>query len=138
MKEALAIPVIGNGDVTTPQEAKQMMAETGCDAVMIGRAARGNPWIFSQTVTYFRTGAVPSEPTPADRIRMALSHIEKAVAFYGERTASLEMKKHAAWYVRHIREGSATSQAYLFHQGYRGTESTSHRLALSIVRYDIS
>ena len=107
VKEALDIPVIGNGDVTTPQEAKRLMEETGCDAVMIGRAARGNPWIFSQTVSYLKTGVIPPDPAPSDRIKMALLHIEKAVVFYGERAAALEMKKHAAWYVRHIRKGSA-------------------------------
>ena len=107
VKDAITIPVIGNGDVTTPREAKRMLEETGCDAVMIGRAARGNPWIFSQTASYLKTGIIPPEPTPGDRIRMALAHIDKAIAFYGERVAALEMKKHAAWYVRHIRQGSA-------------------------------
>lgn len=107
VKDALTIPVIGNGDVTTPRDAKRMLAETGCDAVMIGRAARGNPWIFSETASYLRTGVVPPAPTPSDRIRMALTHIDKAVAFYGERVAALEMKKHAAWYVRHIRQASS-------------------------------
>lgn len=107
VKDALRIPVIGNGDVTTPQEAKRMLGETGCDAVMIGRAARGNPWIFFRTISYLGTGIIPPEPAPTDRIRMALTHIDKAVAFYGERVASLEMKKHAAWYVRHIRQASS-------------------------------
>jgi len=107
VKDALAIPVVGNGDITTPQDAKRMLDETGCDAVMIGRAARGNPWIFSQTALYLKTGMIPPEPAPADRIRMALHHIDKAVAFYGERVAALEMKKHAAWYVRHIRQASS-------------------------------
>ena len=107
VKEALAIPVIGNGDVTSPEEAKRMLEETGCDAVMIGRAARGNPWIFRETATYLDTGVIPPEPSPADRIRMALAHIGKAVSFYGERVAALEMKKHAAWYVRHIRQASS-------------------------------
>lgn len=107
VKESVGIPVIGNGDVTTPQEAARMFAETGCNAVMIGRAARGNPWIFAQTAAYLRDGTILPDPTPQERIDMALTHVAKAVAFYGERVACLEMKKHAAWYVRYIPGASA-------------------------------
>jgi tRNA-dihydrouridine synthase B len=116
VKENVSIPVIGNGDITGPQEAARMFAETGCDAVMIGRAARGNPWIFAQTAAYLRDGTILPDPTSKERIDMAFAHIAKAVAFYGERVACLEMKKHAAWYVRHI-PGAASLRRKIFTAG---------------------
>lgn len=100
VKEAVSIPVIGNGDVRSPQDAKRMMEETGCDGVMIGRASLGNPWIFSRTLHYLATGEVPPEPTWEERILTALRHFELLLEIKGERLGLLEMRKHAAWYLK--------------------------------------
>ena len=98
VKEAVSIPVIGNGDVTGPLEAEALMRETNCDGVMIGRAARGNPWIFAQVERYLATGELLPGPTIEERRDMILRHARAQVAFRGERAALREMRKHVAWY----------------------------------------
>ena len=98
VKETLSIPVIGNGDVTDGPTAERMMKETGCDGVMIGRAARGNPWIFGNIIKYFETGEVIGKP-PIDEMReMILRHSKMLVDCKGEYTAVREMRQHVAWY----------------------------------------
>ncbi len=103
VKEAVSIPVIGNGDVRTPLDAKRMLEETGCDGVMIGRASMGNPWIFSRTIHYLATGELLPEPAWEERIRTALRHLDLLVELKGERIGVLEMRKHAAWYLKGLR-----------------------------------
>ena len=98
VKEAVSIPVIGNGDVTSPFRAKQMLEETGCDGVMIGRAARGNPWIFRETAEYLETGTVPARPSRQEVKEMILRHCELQLRYKGEYTGIREMRKHVAWY----------------------------------------
>lgn len=98
VKEAVSIPVIGNGDVTSPLRAKQMLEETGCDGVMIGRAARGNPWIFGETAEYLKTGIVPARPSRQKVKEMILRHCELQLRYKGEYTGIREMRKHVAWY----------------------------------------
>ena len=97
-KEAVGIPVIGNGDVTGPEDAARMQKETGCDAVMIARAARGNPWIFSRILGMQRTGEDPGTPTPQAIVDMILRHMELQIRYKGEDMAIREMRKHIAWY----------------------------------------
>lgn len=106
VKEAVDVPVIGNGDVWTGPDAARMLEETGCDAVMIGRAARGNPWIYRDAVHFLRTGELLPPPTSEERVEMALHHFDILVRFKGEYTAVLEMRKHAAWYTRGMRGGA--------------------------------
>lgn len=103
VKKAVDVPVIGNGDIWEPQDALNMMEVTGCDGVMIGRAAMGNPWIFRRAIHYLETGGLLPGPTPDERVETALRHLDMMVAFKGERVAVWEMRKHAAWYMKGLR-----------------------------------
>lgn len=103
---AVKVPVIGNGDVVKPSDALRLLEHTGCSGVMIGRGAMGNPWIFSRSLAFMTTGEVPPEPSPAERLRVALRHLDMAVEFKGEKVASREMRKHLAWYIRGLRGSS--------------------------------
>ena len=98
VKAAVRIPVIGNGDVDSPRAAKEMLQQTGCDGVMIGRAAQGNPWIFRDTVEFLETGRMPEAPGAEEKRRMVLEHAELMCQWKGEYTAVREMRKHLAWY----------------------------------------
>jgi nifR3 family TIM-barrel protein len=101
----LEIPIIGNGDVTTPQLAKRMFDETGVDGVMIGRGAIGNPWIFEHTKYYLETGKLLPEPTLQDRLELTAEQLRKSVAHQGERYGVIIMKKHYGQYLKGIRNG---------------------------------
>lgn len=98
VKEAVSIPVIGNGDVTGPESAKKMIEETGVDGIMIGRAARGNPWIFGQIRDYLETGVIPQKPSLEEVREMMLRHARMQLECKGEYTGIREMRKHVAWY----------------------------------------
>ena len=95
---AVSIPVIGNGDVDSPEAAKRMLAETGCDGVMVARGAKGNPWIFKRITEYLETGRIPPKPSREEVKAMMLRHGEMMVEFKGEAAAMREMRKHVAWY----------------------------------------
>jgi nifR3 family TIM-barrel protein len=103
VKQAVNIPVIGNGDVQTPQDAKRMLEETGVDGVMIGRAALGNPWMIYRTVKYLETGELMGEPTAREKIDVSILHLDRLIALKSEYVAVREMRKHAAWYLKGIR-----------------------------------
>ena len=98
VKQAVGIPVIGNGDVDSPERAKAMLEYTGCDGVMIGRAAQGNPWIFRDTVSFLETGTVPAPPDRQEKKSVVLEHANLQLRIKGEYTAVREMRKHLAWY----------------------------------------
>lgn len=98
VKDAVKIPVIGNGDVDSPDAAAAMLAHTGCDGVMIGRAAQGNPWIFREIVQFLETGERLAKPSSEEKKELILRHADLQIQVKGEYTAVREMRKHLAWY----------------------------------------
>jgi tRNA-dihydrouridine synthase B len=103
VKERISVPVIGNGDIFAPPDAARMFAETGCDAVMIGRGALGNPWLFQRTLHYLTTGELLPEPSGAEKIALALRHLMMLTEYKGEKSGVREMRKHASWYIKGLR-----------------------------------
>ncbi|NMA03554.1 MAG: tRNA dihydrouridine synthase DusB [Clostridiales bacterium] len=106
VKQALNIPVIGNGDVFTAEDGIELLDKSKCDGIMIGRGSRGNPWLFRRLIHYMKTGELLPEPDPKEKINMALKHMELAVKYKGERIGIIEMRKHIAWYVKGLRDSA--------------------------------
>lgn len=106
VKEAVHIPVIGNGDVTSAVSARQMMEETGCDAVMIGRAAQGNPWIFRELNAYAEMGVIPARPSKQEILDMMLKHARLLTEYKSEYLGIREMRKHVAWYTKGLEDSA--------------------------------
>lgn len=106
IKEAVSVPVIGNGDVDSPKKAEAMFRETGCDAVMIGRAVRGNPWIFREMNHYFATGELLPGPSLEELKEEILRHARMQIEKKGEYTGIREMRKHVAWYTAGMRHSA--------------------------------
>ena len=103
VKKNISIPFIANGDVETPEDAKRILEHTKADAVMIGRAALGNPWMMYQTVKYLESGELMPEPSVREKMDVCLLHFERLKALKGEKVAVREMRKHASWYLKGIR-----------------------------------
>lgn len=106
VKEAVSIPVIGNGDVTSGEKALELRRQTGCDGVMIGRGAQGNPWIFSELLEYEKTGVLPARPDISVIRETMLRHARLQIEYKGEYLGIREMRKHVAWYTKGLK-GSA-------------------------------
>jgi tRNA-dihydrouridine synthase B len=106
VKEAVKIPVIGNGDVTGAQSAARMLEQTGCDAVMVGRAALGNPWIFQQINAYLDEGRIVPPPSLSERMQIMIQHVELMCRYKGEYRAMKEARKHVGWYLKGLRGAS--------------------------------
>jgi len=103
VKEAVSIPVIGNGDVTSPQKADELVRQTGCDGIMIARGAEGNPWIFSEMIHWEETGELPPRPDKDEIREMMLKHARLQLEYKGEFCGIREMRKHVAWYTKGLK-----------------------------------
>ncbi|GAA0254547.1 tRNA dihydrouridine synthase DusB [Rhodanobacter caeni] len=110
VKAAVRIPVLANGDVCSPQQAKHVLDVTGADAVMVGRGAQGRPWIFREIAHYLATGELLPEPTPAEVATILLGHLDQLYAFYGEQQGVRIARKHLGWYAKDRPENAAFRQ----------------------------
>ena len=123
VKETLSIPVIGNGDVDSPQSAEAMFAFCGCDGVMIGRAARGNPWIFGATLAWLRESRLPDPPSTDQIVKMVLKHFSLLSELKGEPAAAREMRRHAPWYLKGLPGAAAIRQQLVQIKSFEETET---------------
>ena len=128
VKEAVTIPVIGNGDVDSPLKAEALMKQTGCDAVMVGRAVRGNPWLFRELNHYFRTGELMERPSTEEIREMILRHARKQIELKGEFVGIREMRKHVAWYTAGMRHSAGLRRESNTIESYEALEALLSRL----------
>lgn len=128
IKDAVSIPVIGNGDVDSPLKAEKMMKDTGCDSIMIGRAVRGNPWIFREMNHYFETGELLEKPDPKEIREMILRHARWQIELKGEFTGIREMRKHVAWYTSGMRHSAGLRRESNTIENYESLERLLSKL----------
>ncbi|WP_256762298.1 tRNA dihydrouridine synthase DusB [Cohnella sp. WQ 127256] len=113
VKQSVKIPVIGNGDVFSPEDAKRLLEHTNCDGVMIGRGALGNPWMLYRTVHYLTTGELLPDPSPAEKMRIAVLHLDRLSDLKGENVAVREMRKHLAWYLKGLPDSASVKNSIM-------------------------
>ena len=128
VKQAVEIPVIGNGDVTDGPSARHMLDNTGVDAVMVGRGAMGAPWTFAHIAAYLQDGTLLPEPTPEERMGMMLRHIKLLCEYKSERHGMREARKHAAWYLKGMRGGAKLRQRAVNITRYEELEEIAREL----------
>lgn len=112
VKKNIDIPVIANGDIDSPQKAQQVYQETGCDGIMIGRAAQGNPWIFREVLHYLKTGNLLARPSDDEIIQTMYKHVENLHDFYGEYKGTMIARSHIGWYLKQINQKSIARNLY--------------------------
>ncbi|MBP5426316.1 MAG: tRNA dihydrouridine synthase DusB [Clostridiales bacterium] len=128
VKRAVSIPVIGNGDITSGEDAKRMLQETGCDGVMIGRGALGNPWIFREVINYLDGNEEKVQVSVSDKMNYIIRHMNMMIQQKGERTAILEMRKHIGWYLKGVRNSSKIKEQIFRISDYEEVISKLHEL----------
>lgn len=104
------VPIIGNGDVKTALDAKRLITETGVDAIMLGRAVLGNPWVIKQTIAYLEKGIIIDEPSNEEKINQTIKHLEELISLKGEKVAVLEMRSHVPWYIKGMYEATSVKR----------------------------
>lgn len=130
VKNAVSVPVIGNGDIIDGKSAAKMLEETGCDMVMVGRGALGRPWVFSEINAYLNHEVILPEPTVVQKMHVMLKHIEKICEYKGERVGIREARKHAAWYTKGL-HGAANYRARI---GSIGSIEELQQIALELIK----
>lgn len=128
VKEAVSIPVTGNGDVAEPKQAKKLLEESGACALMIGRATYGDPWVFKRITTYLSTGELLPKPTPSEKIALSLQHAKSALEHDGEKIALREMRKHFSWYIKGLWGATEAKVAINNAQSFEEVEEILHDL----------
>ena len=128
VKEAVSIPIIGNGDVTSPEKSEKLVKETGCDGIMLGRAVQGNPWLFSEILYYQETGKMKPKPSMEEIKKMMLRHAKLQLEYKGVYTGMREMRKHVAWYTSGMPHSASVRRMVNEVESYEQLEELVNRL----------